>query len=141
MKQASLQDWFEINSLFIRYATSLDHCDVEAVVGCFSENAFIESPVLGRFEGHAGIRDFAERTERVTRERKAQFRHVVSNVTAEVEGDKAKARCYLLDFYTCEGVTELLSPGEYVCDLTRVDGRWLFDSRVVIMDKSFDVHM
>jgi hypothetical protein len=141
MKQASLQDWFEINALFIRYATTLDHCDVEGVVGCFRETAYIDSPVLGRFTGHGGIRDFAARTERVCRERGAQFRHVVTNVTAEIDGDRAKARCYLLDFYTCNGVTELLSPGEYACELTRVEGRWLFDSRIVIMDKAFDVNM
>ena len=141
MAQASLQDWFEINNLFIRYATMLDHCDVEGVAGCFRPDAVIESPVLGKFVGHSGIRAFAERTRKVTLERGAQFRHVVTNVTADIEGDSGRARCYLLDFYSVGGVTELLSPGEYICDVSRIEGRWLFDNRVVIMDKPFDLHM
>lgn len=141
MQPATLQDWFEINNLFIRYATTLDHCDIEGFAGCFRPTAFIESPVLGRFEGAEGIRAFAERTLRATRERRAQFRHVVTNLVVHVDGDRARATCYLLDFYTVKGQTQLLSPGEYSCDLTRVDGRWLFDNRVVVMDKNFDLRM
>jgi SnoaL-like domain len=141
MESASLQDWFEINNLFIKYATTLDHGDVEGCVSCFRPDAFVESPVLGRFEGTAGIREFAGRTARVIKERKGQFRHVVSNLTVKVTGTRARATCYLLDFYTQSGETQLLSPGEYVCDLTKMDGRWLFDNRVVIMDKSFDLKM
>lgn len=106
MQPASLKDWFEINRLFIRYATTLDHGDVEGCVDCFREGAFIESPVLGRFEGRDGIRRFAERTAGVLRERGGQFRHVVSNLTAEVAGDRARAKCYLLDFYTEDNRTE-----------------------------------
>ena len=57
MAAASLADWFDINNVFIRYATSLDHGDVESVVDCFAENASVVSPVLGEFFGHSGVRD------------------------------------------------------------------------------------
>ncbi len=98
MAAASLDDWFAVNNLFIRYATSLDHCDVEAVVACFEPDGTIESPVLGRFAGAAGIRAFAQRTVRMKQEQGAQFRHVVSNLRVDVDGERASARCYLLDF-------------------------------------------
>ena len=62
MTAPSMEDWFGINNVFIRYANSLDRGDVEAVVECFSEDASLESPVLGKFSGHAGVRDFAART-------------------------------------------------------------------------------
>ncbi len=137
MASASMADWFDINSVFIRYATALDHGDVEAVVACFTENASIVSPVLGEFSGHAGVRDFAERTARLKRDEGVQFRHVVSNLVADVEGDSAQATCYLLDFRTRDGKTELLSPGEYECVLRRADGRWRFERRVVVMDQPF----
>ena len=58
MAAASLADWFDINNVFIRYATSLDRGDVESVVDCFTENASMVSPVLGKFFGHRGVRDF-----------------------------------------------------------------------------------
>jgi ketosteroid isomerase-like protein len=137
MADASPGDWLAIERLFIRYATSLDHGDVEAVVDCFTADCALESPVLGAFAGHAGIRDFAGRTARLLRAEQVQFRHVVANLVADVDGDTARARCYLLDFRTRDGRTELLSPGEYACDLARVDGRWRFTRRVVAMDRPF----
>jgi len=137
-RPATMDEWFTIHSVFVRYATSLDHGDVDAVVDCFMPDATLVSPVLGTFAGHAGIRDFARRTARLLEEG-AQFRHVVSNLTADVEGDRALARCYLLDFRTRAGKTQLLSPGEYECELRNVDGRWRFASRVVHMDQTFGV--
>jgi ketosteroid isomerase-like protein len=133
-----MEEWFAIHALFVRYATSLDHGDVESVVDCFLPDATLESPVLGSFEGHAGIRDFAQRTATLLGEG-VQFRHVVSNLVADVDGDRAVARCYLLDFRTRSGATQLLSPGEYECDLRRAAGRWRFARRVVHMDQPFSV--
>ena len=137
MAPASLQDWFDVNALFTRYTTALDACEVDAVVDCFAPDGWLESPVLGRFEGHAGIRQFALRTVKVRDERGGQFRHVVSNLRVDVEGDRALARCYLLDFLTVDGTTTLLSPGEYRCELVRGDGGWRFAGRTVAMDQAF----
>ena len=141
MSPAGLQDWFEINNLFIRYTTALDRGDLDGVAGCFAENGVIESPLMGTFRGHAGARDFAARAAQTSRERNGQFRHVVSNLVAEVAGDRAHATCYLLDYFTADEKTELLSPGEYNCDLVRVDGRWLFELRKVVLDQTFPLKM
>jgi hypothetical protein len=136
MTPASLEDWFAINTLFVRYATSLDACDVAAVIDCFEPDGTLESPVLGKFVGHAGIRAFAERTVKL-KGKGVQFRHVVSNLRAAVAGDRGHAKCYLLDFLTKDGKTELLSPGEYDCDLRRRAGVWRFTRRDVAMDRLF----
>ena len=140
MAAPTIVDWFGINNAFIRYATSLDRGDVEDVVSCFAGDATLVSPVLGEFAGHAGIREFASRTARLKREEGVQFRHVVSNLVVDVDGDTARATCYLLDFRTRDGKTELLSPGEYQCCLRKIDGRWLFERRVVVMDRPFGVN-
>ena len=137
MGKLSLEDRFEISDLFIRYATSLDACDTEAVVACFTADGWLESPVKGRYEGHDGIRRFAEDTARIRAERGGQFRHVLANLRIAVEGDRAQAKCYLLDYLTQDGRTELLSPGEYECELVRVNGDWRFHSRTVHMDVVF----
>ena len=134
---ASLEDWFAIQGTFIAYATALDACDVEGVIACFEPDCSLASPILGRFEGHAGIRAFAQRTVDLRHERSVQFRHVVGNLRAWVDGDRAAARCYLLDFLTENGRTELLSPGEYDADLRRRDGVWRFVRRDVAMDRVF----
>lgn len=136
MAPAGLEDWFGINAAFVRYATCLDHGDVDGVVACFASDCTLTSPVLGRFEGHAGIRDFAQRTADLLAQG-VQFRHVVSNLVAHVDGDRALAQCYLLDFRTRGGRTQLLSPGEYDCELRRAGGQWRFVRRDVAMDQSF----
>lgn len=141
MAPASLQDWFEIHNLFIRYTTALDRGDLDGVAQCFTEHGSIDSPLMGGFQGHKAIRAFAERTARTSRERKAQFRHVVSNLVVDVEGDRAHATCYLLDYLTADGRTELLSPGEYDCDCVRIDGRWLFAERRITLDQKFPIQL
>lgn len=139
MSTVSIEDWLQINELFTRYATALDNCEVDAVLSCFTENGRIESPALGSFIGHVEIRDFAERTAGLKENHGAQFRHVLSNLRADVTGDRARATCYLLDFITRDGATELLSPGQYECTLRRSEGGWLFDSRIVVMDRTFAI--
>ena len=36
-----------INDLFVRYTTALDVGDVDTIVGCFTEDGALESPVVG----------------------------------------------------------------------------------------------
>jgi hypothetical protein len=132
-----MADWFEVHNLLVRYTTSLDACDKEAVVDCFAPDGWLESPVLGRFEGEAGIRAFVDRTIKVRDERGGQFRHVISNLRVEIEDDRGRATCYLLDYLTVGGKTALLSPGEYRCELVRRGGAWKIASRTVRMDHVF----
>ena len=139
MKPATLQEWFDIHNVFIAYATALDACDVEGVLACFEPDCSLSSPILGRFDGHDGIRRFVQRTIDLKRERSVQFRHVVANLRAWVDGDVATARCYLLDFLTEQGRTELLSPGEYDAELRRRAGRWRLVRRDVAMDRLFSL--
>jgi len=88
-----------INDLFVRYTTALDAGDVETIVGCFTEDGALESPVVGVHAGKAAIRGFAERFARF-RERGSQLRHFISNLTVQVVGDTARATCYLLNLIT-----------------------------------------
>ena len=137
MRPASLEEWFAIHNVFIAYATSLDACDVDGVLACFEPDCSLSSPILGRFEGFAGLRAFVQRTIDLKQSRGVQFRHVVSNLRAWVDGERAAARCYLLDFLTEDGRTELLSPGEYDASLVRRDGTWRLTRRDVAMDRVF----
>jgi 3-phenylpropionate/cinnamic acid dioxygenase small subunit len=138
MAKPSVEDRLAIEDLLVRYTTALDEGDVEGLVGCFTEDGWLDSPIIGRHEGEAALRAFA--TDIAGRRRRgAQFRHVVSNFRIDVSGDRGRARCYLLDLATVAGVTTLLSPGEYDCELRKVGGEWLFSSRLVMMDKPFAI--
>ena len=138
MAMPSVEDRLAISDLFVRYTTGLDACDVDTVVGCFTADCTLVSPIHGAFHGHQGIRDFAAPNVKL-KERGAQFRHFISNLVIQQEGDRAKAYCYLLDFVTVDGKTTLLSPGVYDCDLVRQDGEWLMAQRLVNMDYKFSL--
>ena len=122
-----------INDLFVRYTTALDAGEVDTIVGCFTEDGALESPVVGVHAGQAAIRAFAERFARF-RERGSQLRHFISNLAVQVDGDTARATCYLLNVITRNGKTEVMAPGRYDCQLVKLNGEWLFKHRLVMLD-------
>jgi len=134
----SIEDRLAINDLFVRYATALDEGDVATVVDCFTADAALESPVIGVIAGHEAIRAFAERFA-AGRAGGTQFRHMLTNIAAEIEpgGDRARARAYLLVFITQDGKSRPLPPGRYECDLVKSGGEWRFRRRVVTHDHDY----
>jgi uncharacterized protein (TIGR02246 family) len=133
-----LEDRLAINDLFVRYTTALDRGDVETLVDCFTPDASLDSPAVGQHSGHVAIRAFAERFARF-HEGGAQLRHVISNLAVEIDGDRARASCYLLNVLTRNGKSELLAPGRYECDLVKSGGKWRFHKRVVILDHDINL--
>lgn len=132
----SIEDRFGINDLFVRYTTALDAGDVDTIVACFTEDGALESPAVGKYAGRDGIRAFSERFAAMHR-RGVQLRHVISNMAMTVSGDTAQATCYLTCIITMNGKSELMPPGRYECALRKVDGTWLFQNRLVIMDAPY----
>ena len=49
-----------INDLLVRYTTALDAGEVVTIVGCFTEDGALESPVVGVHAGRPAIRAFAD---------------------------------------------------------------------------------
>lgn len=133
-----IEDQIAIQNLFSRYMWALDGGDIDGIVSCFTADGALESPAVGRYEGHDGIRAFATRFSRF-RERGAQMRHMVSNLRIEVDGDRGFARCYLVVFLTQHGDSRLLGPGRYECSLRKTDGDWRFEHRLVVMDHDYEL--
>ena len=134
MTAGSIEDRLAINDLFVRYTTALDRGDVETIVDCFTPDGSLDSPAVGSHSGHAAIRTFAERFAAFNK-RGSQLRHVISNLAAEIDGDRAQATCYLLNVLTRDGESRLLAPGRYECELVKsADDQWRFQRRVVILD-------
>jgi uncharacterized protein (TIGR02246 family) len=132
----SIDDRTAIQDLFTRYATALDGGDVAGVVSCFAPGAILESPVVGIKSGEAEIRAFAEKFS-AFQASGAQLRHILTNFAIAVDGDKARATCYLVNILTRDGQTQMGPPGRYDCTLSRVNGAWLFQHRLVVLDGVF----
>ena len=131
-----LEDRLAINDLFVRYTTALDAGNVETVVGCFTADAVLESPVIGSIAGHDAIRAFAGRFK-AQRAAGTQFRHLITNLAVEFAGQKARATCYLLVLITRDGNSRQLPPGHYECDQGKENGEWHFRRRVVFHDHAY----
>ena len=132
----AIEDRLAIKDLFVRYTTALDAGDVDTVVGCFTEDAVLESPVIGAIAGREAIRAFAVRFAAL-RESGTQFRHMISNLAAEIENRRARATCYLLVLITRDGKSRQLPPGRYECELVKDGGQWRFRRRVVFHDHAY----
>ena len=134
----SIEDRLAINELFVRYATALDKGDIETVVDCFTGDATLESPIIGIIAGSEAIRAFAGRFA-AQRTAGTQFRHMITNIAAEVAagGDRARATAYLLVLITRDGKSRRLPPGRYECEVIKSGGAWRFSRRVVIHDHDY----
>ena len=66
-----------------------------------------------------------------------QFRHLISNLAAAVDGELAYATCYLLVLITRDGASHPLPPGHYECELVKQGGDWAFRRRAVFHDHAY----
>lgn len=131
----NLEDRAAIHDLFTRYCCALDNGEAETVVGCFTADAVLKSPVID-VVGHREIRAFAGRFA-AQRETGTQFRHMVTNIGVTLDGDKARATAYLLVLISKDGSHRTLPPGRYECDLAKQDGVWRFSRRTVFHDHAY----
>jgi ketosteroid isomerase-like protein len=133
-----LEDRLAIHDLFVRYATALDDGEVETVVACFTADAALESPAIGRIQGAAAIRAFAERFAQ-WRATGTQFRHLITNLAAEIDrdGQRARATAYLLVMISKDNTHRTLPPGRYECELARQGDSWRFTRRAVFHDHDY----
>lgn len=134
---SDLADRVTIADLFTRYCCALDSGEVETVVDCFTTDAVLKSPMID-LAGHAAIRDFVGRFA-AQRAAGIQFRHMVTNVAATVDGDRATATAYLLVLISQNGTHRTLPPGRYECDLIKDAGAWRFSRRTVLHDHEYSL--
>lgn len=136
MRETSLEDRAAIHDLFTLYCCALDNGEIESVVGCFTVDARLKSPVID-ISGHDEIRAFAGRFA-AQRAAGTQFRHMVSNIAVTFNGNRAAATAYLLVLISKDGSHHTLPPGRYECELIKEDsGQWRFSRRTVFHDHEY----
>ena len=133
MQLSEIEDRLKIHDLFARYMRSVDNWDESALYACFTEDGVLESPIVGgRFAGREGQRQFMSNGRKMGEGRKT--RHLFTNLEVELNGDRAKARAYLVVNSTKDGKTTIFGTGHYECQLRKIDGRWFFSDRKVFVD-------
>jgi len=133
MEPTQIEDRLKIHDLFVRYTSAVDNWDELALLGCFTDDGVLETPVLGgRFAGREGQHQFMQAGR--GRAPGSQMRHVFSNLAVQLDGDRAAAHSYFVVYSTRNGKTELSAVGRYNCRLRKLGGEWLFEYRGVSLD-------
>ncbi len=127
----SLVDRESIRDVLVRYCRGIDRCDEAVLRSAYWPDATDDH---GSFNGNAW--EFAEyvipalQTMRLTM-------HQISNVTIELDGDRAKAETYCVAYHLipgAEGDDEMVVGGRYLDTLERRSGEWRILARVYVMD-------
>jgi len=126
------EDREQIRELYARYAFTIDHGPYDEWVKCFTADGIFDSPRLGRHEGQDALSKFTVTYKNSAGD--AQVRHMMTNVTFRIEGDRGMGGCYLTYYHCKNGKASLEAIGRYQDELRKVDGEWLFQYRRVYVD-------
>ncbi len=88
---AGIIDKFAIHDLLIRYATALDTRDWSLLRTCFLDDIVATYETIGEQHGYVEV----ERLCRRVLEPLAGSHHMITNITADIDGDTACTTCYL----------------------------------------------
>jgi 3-phenylpropionate/cinnamic acid dioxygenase small subunit len=126
------EDHEQIRELYARYAYTVDFEQYQDWVKCFTEDGVFQSPIFGQNKGKEGLLKFTA----VYKESQggSQVRHIMSNITFHIEGDRGTGGCYLSYYHCKDGKVSLAALGRYEDKLRKVNGEWLFESRKVHLD-------
>jgi hypothetical protein len=125
---SEVNDRLEIHELFARYGIAADTHNTEAWVALWTDNGVFDAGVV-RFEGKKQLREFMSNHQ-------AQTRHFITNVFADVSGDRATAEAYLLVMPTV-GKPEVISTAHCSAELRKVEGRWKLARYTMRVDPSY----
>jgi len=146
----SMQDRVAIEQLWAKYAVALDTADAELYASLFTADAYLE--VDGKpYKGHAAIvgliRDIRQKLgiDKVAPDAQGRrfgpIRHLLSNLSVELQGDHATSESYWTEIITngknAQGVgnpPSVLKMGRYEDELIKKNGKWLYNRRIISGD-------
>ena len=116
---AELTDRLAVSDVLTRYATAMDTRDWELLASCFTEDARLDYDTSGVF----GRKDFvAHCSEGLGRMKATQ--HCVTNHVISLDGDRARARSYVIAQHVRENDATFTLGGIYHDELVRSGDEW-----------------
>ncbi len=130
----------EIENLLYVYAERLDAGDLHGVAELFTHGRILPDPDAAAdatFEGREQVLGMYQAATRLYDDGTPLTRHVTTNAIIEVDdaADAGSARSYFTVFQRTDSLA--LQPiicGRYHDTFRRIDGRWWFDSRIMLVD-------
>ena len=135
----------EIENLLYAYAERIDRGDLDGVADLFVHGRIcgVEGgPPETVFEGRDRVREMYEMSTRLYEDGTPKTKHVTTNAQIEVDEEAGTARSrayYSVTQATPDLPLQLIITGRYDDTFRRVDGRWVFDTRVMHVDQVGDL--
>jgi ketosteroid isomerase-like protein len=130
----------EIENLIHTYAERIDAGDLEGVADLFAHGRLCPTPDAApnqAIEGRERVLALYRGSTRIYDDGSPHTRHVTTNSIIEVDenGDAAAARSYYTVFQQVDDFPlQPIISGRYRDTFQRIDGRWWFDTRVILVD-------
>ncbi|MBV9511791.1 MAG: nuclear transport factor 2 family protein [Caulobacteraceae bacterium] len=118
------EDLAAIQRLITDYCYFTDVSDLDRLCSLFTED-FEFTGVFGDHHGHAGMRALHAGREGTLQ----PSRHLTFNTVIEVDGERARARSYIVVLAPSGDALGIMFAGGYADRFVRQNGRWLFKSR------------
>jgi uncharacterized protein (TIGR02246 family) len=130
---AGASDHEEIRTLLARLAHATDKGEIEEYLDCFTDDAVLEAPPGGAFEGRAALEQRARGTRDAgTLGPGSRVRHALTTIAVSVDGDSATSRSVWLLLRVTDDGPQVVRIGEYHDALRRDDGRWRLAHRRLV---------
>jgi 3-phenylpropionate/cinnamic acid dioxygenase small subunit len=130
----------EIENLLYTYAERIDAGDLEGVADLFTHGriaASTEALPDQTFEGRERVLGLYRASTRIYDDGTPRTKHVTTNAIIEVDdgANSASARSYYTVFQRVDDLPlQPIIAGRYHDTFRRIDGRWWFDTRVMLVD-------
>ena len=135
----------EIENLLYTYAERIDAGDLEGVADLFAHGRIAASadaaPEL-TFDGRDRVLGLYRGSTRIYEDGSPHTKHVTSNPIIEVDGaaKAASVRSYYTVFQQVQDLPlQPIIAGRYHDTFQCIDGRWWFDTRIILVDLTGDL--
>jgi len=138
----TFEDLTAVQELIASYAEFIDEGNIEGYLNNFTPTGVFENR-RGKIEGRDAIREFVAPILEANRTAsRATMRHVMGFPVIRGDGDRCTARTYvMIPRMDEDGEVRVPMVGTYRDDIVKVDGRWYFEKRSIMMDMTSSSHL
>ena len=126
-----------IHDLIVRYCECVDRADFDGVGELFAHATLRSNAGPDTARGREAVRDLYAATNRIHEDGTPRTQHLVTNLIVEADEDagRATARSSFVAFQATPRLPlQPIVAGRYHDVFERVDGRWRFADRMVLVD-------
>ena len=130
MGKLTADDRLDIIETIATYSRCIDEPRWDDLPGLFAPDGAIDCGPLGQYQGSEGLARFVATLKSIGQ----MMRHYTTNITIQGDGERARAQVYVLALVGPGPGKLTPTTGFYEDELVKQNGRWLFQSRKVLLD-------